>query len=939
VLKLADALDGEGRLTVLLAARADRRDRLPGDLDDPTGLWGGFETLELGELSDLAFGDMLGAVYDHYGIEEEGTSPTTEIGRRMGAQTPLGVLSATRAVVSDIEDPEPGGPQDWAYAYERLEDSPRRRSVLEAVRMLHDLRVAPTVRLVEGLFAEVFGHDGLRDRLDPHVEALERDGWFERVEAPTSGAGPHGYELVPAVDGEKLLVAPPVAYEAVPSRTDDAVDELAAFLGGAVEDYVAADATATLSVDRRWRWRPELRYPVAVHLRLIEYLADGPPRKRVDPGIERLQGPLGDDEGNGFQLAPNGERIETYLRPWGDRSPPGDMLDDAFGAMLERTDRPAALRALYARYLLAAGRTGDAAAELETALEAGAPPVAEGYAGVLALARGDSGAAVKHLAAVHEAWEPGEPGWDLDYDVIPEYARLLAALGEWDAALDKFDYIEAVGGLTDFLTAEDYVTWGRALRETGDPEAAVATFETALERDPDCVPALVALGRQAADRGDHDRAVERFERALELAPEDTTAMTGLIEAHTGADRWARAREAVETAVDRHPAEGAFRLHLADVERHDGDAEAAAAAYEAALERFEDGETVRSVRREYLGLLLEGLSAEEVGGGVPDDAVRPFPAERFRRALEQVRPLYDHDRAALVGAADPEEALVERFARTATQRVAAEARATGSGAARERVLDALAALPRDRPERGDLVWVYVDRLVDDQAMVWGRQSCAYRLVIAREYEAAARLLAPLWEAREGFDPDHRFWPNLCNCLALYAGCVAGGFAAGDGRRIAEWVRGTDLSGTPAALVVEYLLDGTVTDSPGALYYGADTDPRAVDRVPTAEQLQEQSLTELEMLATATVVGELASQGEVPFDAATAEALDRRPAPEENPWLGSVDGVGPKLEFRLRQAGVRTVADLRRLDAEALQAVDGVGPSTAETIRDALAADEE
>jgi len=179
-------------------------------------------------------------------------------------------------------------------------------------------------------------------------------------------------------------------------------------------------------------------------------------------------------------------------------------------------------------------------------------------------------------------------------------------------------------------------------------------------------------------------------------------------------------------------------------------------------------------------------------------------------------------------------------------------------------------------------------------------------------------------------------TLGHALGLYAGCLAAGYgpSARNAEQVAGWARDAGVGGVPS-VVVGYLLDDDLAEKPGVLYYSADIESETVPQVPTPEELRAQDLDGLQLLAgAALLVALVADTSPTPFDDATVTALDRHPAPDENPRLWEVDGIGPEIEFRLRKADIRTTADLARLDADNLQAVKGVGPSTAETIVDGM-----
>ena len=99
-------------------------------------------------------------------------------------------------------------------------------------------------------------------------------------------------------------------------------------------------------------------------------------------------------------------------------------------------------------------------------------------------------------------------------------ARIYNALGEAgpmrgdaDAALRELpSFLPDVGGL---------IAEGTALWLEGRPEAAMASFDAALERDKNSIEALAGRARVWRTKGRPDKAKEDFDRLLKLEPKDT----------------------------------------------------------------------------------------------------------------------------------------------------------------------------------------------------------------------------------------------------------------------------------------------------------------------------------------------------------------------------------------------------------------------------------
>lgn len=70
------------------------------------------------------------------------------------------------------------------------------------------------------------------------------------------------------------------------------------------------------------------------------------------------------------------------------------------------------------------------------------------------------------------------------------------------------------------LLADRRMEMARALRERGDPEAALDVLAQALERVPDWVEGCFLLAEWQDDAGERDAAIDGYRRCLELDPDD-----------------------------------------------------------------------------------------------------------------------------------------------------------------------------------------------------------------------------------------------------------------------------------------------------------------------------------------------------------------------------------------------------------------------------------
>jgi tetratricopeptide (TPR) repeat protein/SAM-dependent methyltransferase len=139
---------------------------------------------------------------------------------------------------------------------------------------------------------------------------------------------------------------------------------------------------------------------------------------------------------------------------------------------------------------------------------------------------------------------------------------------------------------------------GQALLERGKLPQAVRRFNQALQRDPQCVPALIGLGDATFRDGRYDLAASLFRKALEHAPDDPTLWGWLGTAQLALEDI----DAAEASLERARALG---LEICDIHRGlgriamtRGDVEAARGHWERALELDPASITVSS----FLGVL-------------------------------------------------------------------------------------------------------------------------------------------------------------------------------------------------------------------------------------------------------------------------------------------------------------------------------------------------
>ncbi len=195
-------------------------------------------------------------------------------------------------------------------------------------------------------------------------------------------------------------------------------------------------------------------------------------------------------------------------------------------------------------------------------------------------------------------------------------AKLLAAEGSWQEAVDRFESAVGMAPEDPYLRL-DYAGFllqigrrGKALEQASearrlapeDPEAlsvfaraqlAVADGDpAAMERArqayeelrrlrPDNLQGLIALGRMYLGAGKTEEAATLFEEALALRPQNSWLLSLLVEAQLRSDQVAAAEQTLADLLRADPSEARARLTLADLQQKRGDMRAAAETLRAA----------------------------------------------------------------------------------------------------------------------------------------------------------------------------------------------------------------------------------------------------------------------------------------------------------------------------------------------------------------------
>lgn len=172
---------------------------------------------------------------------------------------------------------------------------------------------------------------------------------------------------------------------------------------------------------------------------------------------------------------------------------------------------------------------------------------------------------------------------------------------------------------------------GRALQAASAPvEAQRASFERALELDPQRAPALTALADLAARADDVDRALALYDRATRAAPDDPAAAYAASRLLLAHGHSADAERRLAALLRRHPRHAAAAAELSELLLRDGrDLERARALAQRAALFGSDPEALALLGRIHLAL-----------------GERDAAAASFTRALEPERNLPESRRAAL-----------------------------------------------------------------------------------------------------------------------------------------------------------------------------------------------------------------------------------------------------------------------------------------------------
>jgi tetratricopeptide (TPR) repeat protein len=120
-----------------------------------------------------------------------------------------------------------------------------------------------------------------------------------------------------------------------------------------------------------------------------------------------------------------------------------------------------------------------------------------------------------------------------DYD-IPEFTiPVKTTYLDLRSIQDKDWAVVIVSQGVDFAKASDY-------------EKAIKKFDSAVDLDPVCIPALIAKGTALANTGEYKKAIKNFKKALDIDPKHSKAQEYLIKTRTFYNQLKAERESAYT---------------------------------------------------------------------------------------------------------------------------------------------------------------------------------------------------------------------------------------------------------------------------------------------------------------------------------------------------------------------------------------------------------
>jgi len=352
------------------------------------------------------------------------------------------------------------------------------------------------------------------------------------------------------------------------------------------------------------------------------------------------------------------------------RAPDWRMLEARWRLVLEAAELPEARHNLGVT-LEAQGRLAEARAEYERALEGRPLRQSAVNLGVLLEKEGDlRGAAAAYAAAARDFPEDGL-----------SRAR-LAALYRQSGQLDEAWRLAREALLRDPGSVVAYRTMIRVAVARNDLDLAKLVALRAQKVAPDDAEVAFLAGQVASRQGDAAGAATLWQKALELRPGFLAARVGLLDAAVRQERWPEVAEQATGVLQEDPANAPVQLVLGVALRHQGKADEAARAYDAA-ERLAQGKLpevhlARGIllmreRSDCPGALRSFEAYERaVGPVLPQGSPVPKLMRECQEQVEQARAAAEAARAL--------QAEAERKAAEAAAKAAAEGAAPDASSA-------------------------------------------------------------------------------------------------------------------------------------------------------------------------------------------------------------------------------------------------------------------
>lgn len=244
-------------------------------------------------------------------------------------------------------------------------------------------------------------------------------------------------------------------------------------------------------------------------------------------------------------------------------------------------------------------------------------------------------------------------------------AQVCVGLGLLNEALADYDSVID----DDPNYAEYYFDRGNLLRRIGRYEEAITDYQTAMRLSPPFAEVYYNRGDLLANRGDLAAALTDFEYVLELDPDFLDARINRAALFDELGEYRAARREVELGLATNSRHARLLCLLGQIEAHDGDIVAAAAAFDAALAADPTLQAVWAARATLTfetGDYQQAISNLDQALKIGDDATL-----RFNRALALIAAgrwadaLTDLDRASELDPDDPDVAAERERCRSHT----------------------------------------------------------------------------------------------------------------------------------------------------------------------------------------------------------------------------------------------------------------------------------